>query len=115
MTASLADLSTKRRETMDQIRKILTWLKQYHFWVLSVLIVAVGLACWYTSAGALAKQFKEHQVKIQSAFKTQQDISGQAFHANDKIIEAQLVEIQKRGAAVIENWQQLYNAQRAQV
>jgi uncharacterized protein involved in exopolysaccharide biosynthesis len=42
---------------MDQIRKALAWLKQYHFWVLSVLVAFIGLGCWI-AAGTLSKDFR---------------------------------------------------------
>ena len=100
---------------MDQIRKALTWLKAYHFWVLCVLIVCVSLVCWYLSTSVLAKEFKEHQSLIQQAFSTAQQVSGQPFHANAEINEKQTAEIQKRGAAVLDTWKVLYDRQRAQV
>jgi hypothetical protein len=98
---------------MDQIKKILGWLKQQHFWVLSVLIVVIGFACWYTSASALDRQFKEHQGKIQGSFNTQQSIARETFHANPEILDKQQQELEKRQQDVGATWKELYERQRA--
>ena len=53
---------------MDQVRKALAWLKQYHFWVLSVLVVLIGLGCWWSASGALRKKYEENHQKIAGGF-----------------------------------------------
>lgn len=98
---------------MEQLRKLLTWLKQHHFWVLSVVVVLVALGCWYTSSGALGKQFKEHQGEIQKWFTTEKQIRSEPFHPNDGISEKQLEENKKLLDAVAAVWQKLYERQRA--
>ena len=42
---------------MDQLRKIVGWLKRQHFWVLSVVVALIALGCWWSAAGALSNEF----------------------------------------------------------
>ena len=100
---------------MDQLKKLAVWLKKYHFWVLSVVVVLVGFVCWYTSAKALATQYKQHEAEIKSKFDIATGISGKPFVPNPEIIDKQRAEIQKRFAAVIATWQQLYDQQHDKV
>jgi hypothetical protein len=98
---------------MEQLRTLLAWLKKYHFWVLSVVVVVVALVCWYTSSGALGKQFKEHQGAIQSKFSAAQQVASETFHPTAKISDKQVEENKKLAEAVAAIWQKLYERQRA--
>ena len=42
---------------MDQWRTILAWLKRQHFWVLSVLVAPIGIACWWSALRTLSSEF----------------------------------------------------------
>jgi hypothetical protein len=100
---------------MEQLRSLITWLKRYHFWVLTALIAMIGVACWYTSAGALSKQFKDYQSIIQSKSNIPRNIESQPFHPNPQISDKQKEENRKRAQSVATIWQQLYDRQRNEV
>jgi len=100
---------------MDQVRKALVWLKQYHFWVLSALVVLIPLLCWWMAAGKMSKLFTENQSKITSGFQTVQSVQSDQFHPNDQIKARQLEQTNLLSASVAELWQKLYDAQREQV
>jgi hypothetical protein len=97
---------------MEQLRKILTWLTKYHFWVLSVVAALIGVFCWYTGAQSLTEQFKTQQGTIQQAFSTQQSVAGRPFLPNPAIVEEQKEQVELRAQEVLATWQQLYDRQR---
>jgi hypothetical protein len=100
---------------MDQLKKAIQWLNKYHFWVLSIVAMLIGVAVWYTSAGALGKEYKQNEGKIKQEFSAAQTIASQPFHANPQINKKQQAEIRKRAKTVAAIWQELYERQRSQV
>lgn len=96
---------------MDHVRKILGWLKQNHFWVLSVLIVLISLFCWWTASGTMRKLYKENETKISGGFQQVDSILRDPFHPNPQIKNQQSKEYDQLREAVKTLWQQLYDAQ----
>jgi hypothetical protein len=96
---------------MDQVRKIVAWFKQYHFWVLSVLVVLLGLFCWWSASGAMSKQYTENTGKINSTFQSVQQVQSKPFHPNDGIKKRQTEQINLLLDDVTKLWQQLYDRQ----
>jgi hypothetical protein len=96
---------------MDQVRKILGWLKKNHFWVLSVLIALVSVFCWWRASGAMKKQFAENKSKIDAGFSSVSGVLGDTFHPNATVYERQKQEISKLSDEVAKLWQQLYDVQ----
>jgi hypothetical protein len=100
---------------MDQVRKALAWLKQYHFWVLSVLVVLIGVGCWWTASGALRKKYEENHSKITGGFSALATVSNDNFHPNQGVQDKQTEELNGLREEVMKLWDQLYEAQREQV
>jgi hypothetical protein len=100
---------------MDQIRKVLAWLKQYHFWVLSVLIAIIALACWKMGAATLAKELATNQSTITSGFKSLKDLRDKPFHPNQEINDKQLKQIELQANNVATIWKSLYDRQSKRV
>jgi hypothetical protein len=100
---------------MDQVRKALAWLKQYHFWVLSVLVVLIGVGCWWSASGALRKKYEENHSKITGVFSSLQTVSSDTFHPNQGVQDKQTEELNALREEVLKLWDQLYEAQREQV
>jgi hypothetical protein len=98
---------------MDQIRKIMSWLKQQHFWVLSGLVAAIALFCWYSASSALVTEFQANESAIKSQFGAV-DTAGNTI-ANDTINATQSKFIGKQEDEVKRIWQQLYERQREAV
>ncbi len=100
---------------MDQLRTALGWLKRYHFWVLSIVVVGVAVGCWYSAAAELTKQFEAHQSTIKREFDNQAKLARNDFHANTDINEQQEKEINKQADSVLATWQALYDRQQQEV
>lgn len=52
---------------MDQVKVALAVLKKYHFWLLTVVVLGVGIAVWFMATNSRAALFKENLAKIESA------------------------------------------------
>lgn len=100
---------------MDQLRQIVAWLKKYHFWVLTLLIVAVAIGCWFTAAGTLREGFSRNQSTIQSQFSALSGVQTKEFLPNEEVNREQEREIRAQAASVREIWEDLYERQRENV
>jgi hypothetical protein len=100
---------------MDQLRKAWSWLQRHHFWVLTLLAIAVALGCWWHGATKLFAEFTTNKGKIESEFNAARNAQSQQFHANPSVQEAQQAEIANQQKSVTELWKQLYERQTAEV
>jgi len=100
---------------MDKLRVALEWLKEQHFWVLSVLACLVSVGCWFLASGSLANQFKDNQGAINKQFSDVEQIQRKPYHPNDKVNEREEEEITKLAAKVSQIWSQLDDRQRREV
>lgn len=100
---------------MDQLRTALKWLKQQHFWVLSVLAALIGLGCWWVVSGKMSALYETSQKTITAEFTSLATLSSAPFHPNETINGRQLAETKKIADNVTKLWEQLYDRQREQV
>ena len=100
---------------MDQIRKILVWLKQQHFWVLSGLVALIALACWWTAAGTLSAMYQTNEKQIKDGFTSLTTVRSDPFHPNKEINDKQEAETKEQAESVAAIWEQLYERQREHV
>ncbi|TWT90684.1 hypothetical protein Mal64_10790 [Pseudobythopirellula maris] len=100
---------------MDQVRVILGWIKQHHFWLLSVVVLGVCVASWYTAAGALSTEFKANQNKINSEFQSLSSLRNKPFKPSDSVNARQAQEIVNLSSEVRTLWSSLYESQKEQV
>jgi hypothetical protein len=100
---------------MDQLRKVLTWLKQQHFWVLSVVIALVSLGCWWKASGQLRAEYAKNEQTIKAEFGKLDQLRKEPFHPNDKVNEKQTAEVEKQGKNAQTLWQAVYDRQREKV
>lgn len=100
---------------MDQLRTLLAWLKQQHFWVLSVLVALIGIVCWWSAARTLSAQYEDNQRKITTEFQNLTTLRSDPFHPNDDINRKQVEETSKLAEQVAELWDKLYELQREKV
>ncbi len=100
---------------MDQLRKILGWLKQQHFWVLSVLVVLIGLACWWMASGTLRQLYENNQRQIKEGFNGLDTLRSQPFHPNKTINDKQTEETRQQAENVAAIWEKLYERQKEHV
>jgi hypothetical protein len=100
---------------MDQVRTALAWLKRYHFWVLTVLVVLIALGCWWSASNKMSAKYAADQSTIAAAFGQVDQVHKASFHANDSINNHQIEEIKKLSDSVAKLWQTLYDKQRENV
>jgi hypothetical protein len=100
---------------MDQVRAALAWLKRYHFWVLTVLVVFIALGCWWSASNKMSAKYASGLSTITAAFSQIDQVHKASFHANDTINNHQIEEIKKLSDSVAKLWQTLYDKQRENV
>ncbi len=100
---------------MDQLRTALAWLKRYHFWVLTCLVVLIPVGCWWSATKQTSAKYDANQKKIAAGFSEIESVRNAAFHANDAINSRQSEEIKKLSDGVAKLWQRLYDKQRENV
>jgi hypothetical protein len=100
---------------MDQVKVALAWLKQHHFWVLSVLVVAVTVGVWYTASSSVASQTKTNISKIDSEFSAVTGLISKPFKPNDEINEKQGEQTRILANDVLTEWSGLYKEQKDNV
>ena len=100
---------------MDQLRNAWGWLQRQHFWVLTVVAIAVALGCWWRGASALLAEYKANRSKIEAEFTAADSVKNKPFHANDKVQSAQNEQIAEQQKTVGAMWKQLYDRQTAAV
>ena len=96
---------------MDQLRKVLAWLKANHFWVLSVLVAVIALLCWKMAAAKLSKEFTANKTTITSEFNETEDFRSKPFHPNDDVNQKQAEQIDLQAKNVEAIWKSLYERQ----
>jgi hypothetical protein len=100
---------------MDQVRTILNWLKQQHFWVLCGVAALIALGCWWSASGAMSTKYDTNQKTIAGTFTSLESARNLEFHANQTIIDKQDAERKKQLESVTQLWQQLYDRQKSGV
>jgi hypothetical protein len=100
---------------MDQVRTALAWLKRYHFWVLTCLVVLIAFGCWWSAANKMSAKYAADQKTIADGFNQVSQVRSASFHPNDVINNHQIEEIKKLSASVAKLWQSLYDKQRENV
>ena len=103
------------KTNMDKLRPLLAAIKQYHFWVLTVIVALLGLFAWSAATASLTEQFEKSKKQVEGKETSINRIRGEADHPNDKIIDGMKGENQVLKKQVFDVWTQLYEAQREQV
>jgi hypothetical protein len=100
---------------MDQVKLALAWLKQHHFWVLSVLVVAVTVGVWYTASSSVASQTKTNISKIDGEFSAVTGLISKPFKPNEEINTKQGEQTKILANDVLTEWSGLYKEQKEKV
>jgi hypothetical protein len=100
---------------MDQLRKAWGWLQRQHFWVLTIVAIAVALGCWWRGANTLWAEYDTNRRKIEAEFAAAETVRSKPFHANDSVKAAQNEQIAEQQKSVSALWKQLYERQTASV
>lgn len=100
---------------MDQVKAALAWLKEHHFWVLSVLVIGVILGVWYSGSSSVAAQYESNKSKIDSEFSSISGIKNQPFKPNERVNREQSKQIAVLAQSVLQEWTELYTTQTEEV
>lgn len=100
---------------MDKIKPILAEVKKYHFWVLTVLVVVIGIFGWLRASNSLQSQYETNSGKLQSYRQQLQGIVSKQAHPNEQINNAILEQTKQQSQLVRQLWTQLYEHQKEQV
>jgi hypothetical protein len=100
---------------MDQLRKAVAWLKQYHFWVLCALVALISVGCWWKASAKMVETYKKGESTIKAGFDSVSKVKSEPFHANTDVNEKQAAETKKQSEAVAKLWKDLYERQSKEV
>lgn len=100
---------------MDKVRQILAEIKKYHFWVLTVVAIVVGLFGWFRASNNLQQEYETNRGKLQSYSQQLQGIVGKEAHPNEQINSAILEQTKQQSELVRQLWTQLYEHQKQEV
>lgn len=98
---------------MDKVRQILGVLKKHHFWIVSVMVSAAILGCWYSARASLSQKYQTEKSGIDSIFSSLQTISSNPAHPNPSFKTGVEQEKEKLKKTTDAEWQQLYDRQKA--
>jgi hypothetical protein len=96
---------------MDKIRVLLNRAVKHHFWLLSALVVLIGLGCWFQASSNLSKIYAANKTKIKQEFTSQKGLRDKVFHPNEQVNEEQRKQIKQQAGEVTKLWEQLYAVQ----
>ena len=97
---------------MAQIQALMRVIKSQHFWLLSVLVLLIGVASWFMASSTLQEQFETNRTKIQSNFEALRNVRAKSPHPNPEVTKAVEAETKKMRLAVFYAWKTLYERQK---
>ena len=97
---------------MDKVKVILAGLKKYHFWVLCLLVIVMGVAVWNIATADLSDQYAKRKSALENTLQTARSISSEPDHPNDKIIRALAERNAEQRQMVLQGWTTLYEKQK---
>ncbi len=97
---------------MDKVKLILTGLKKYHFWVLIVVVVVVGLVMWATATADLAGRYEKREGELDGHFSAVRTIVSEPAPPNQGVVDAIQHVHQDLKEKVLQAWEILYKEQK---
>ncbi len=88
---------------------------KYHFWVLTVLVVAIGVTGWFFASNGLADQFAADKGRLNSSFNTARTIQNEQDHPNDTMSTDVRNQTEQLAESIRQAWEELYERQRDEV
>ncbi len=100
---------------MDQIKSLFAVFMKYHFWVLTVLVVTIGVGGWFVASSGLAKQFETDKSTVNLKFSSIRAIQSDSEHPNKEMIADVRNQTLELAKSIRLAWDQLYERQRDEV
>lgn len=96
---------------MEQVKLFLAGIKRYHFWILCVLVVMVGVGTWWMSVSGLMKDITKNSADIKSKEKEVKNVSSIQNHPNNQYLEEMDKIIAKYKLGIAVGWRTRYQQQ----
>jgi hypothetical protein len=96
---------------MDQLKHYLRILKRQHFWVVSVMVVLLGIVAWFLTVRSLASERDEFQSSIASSYSTVQSVRSKQDHVNQHTLDQMKQLIEERRLEVQAAWDRKFKQQ----
>lgn len=96
---------------MDYVKKILTFVRKYHFWVLAGVVLIVVFVFWSTASARLSQNYESRKSQLENHFGNMVQLAGQNNPANEavyNILRGVHEQLQKN---VMRGWRYLYEEQ----
>lgn len=97
---------------MDYVRKVLLFLRKYHFWVLGAGVVVILGVFWTTASARLSEKFQQRKSDVERDFSDMHQVAGMPEPVNEVVynmIQNIHEQLQKN---VMRGWRHLYEEQR---
>lgn len=88
-------------------------IQKYHFWILTVLVLIVGMFAWMNATAEMAEQFETRKQKLSNDIKSVRTIAGEHNPPNQKVVGAIEAEHNELKENVLKAWEILYREQKA--
>jgi len=96
---------------VDQVKKALSVLNKYKFWITCAILALLPLGMWFTSTAGIDKSFAERKSKIESAMTTAKNIAAVENHPNPYSHEGLSKSIEQTTQSVLAAWMAQYQKQ----
>lgn len=96
---------------MDQLKVALNLLKKYHFWMLLVVVLLVGLFIWHTASASMSEQFAKRKADLESKKKAVSEIASASNPPNLQVVDAIKQQHNRLREEVYQAWLYLYQLQ----
>jgi hypothetical protein len=97
---------------MDKVKVILAYVQKYHFWLLSVVAILLGLVGWMKARGALDDEYTKNKSTVTSKFSALTGIQQNQNPPNSEWATAIAAITKQEQKEVAGTWQSLYDAQK---
>lgn len=98
---------------MDQVKAIFGGIKKYHFWILCVIVIIVGLTSWYMSTSTLRAETDKNAANIKQKVDAVNAINNINPHPNTAFVEGMDKMIEEYSNNLGKGWQYRYNQQKS--
>jgi hypothetical protein len=96
---------------MDQVKAYLAIVRKHHFWLLSAIVLIVGVLSWWKSSTALSAAYDSQKATIETKFRDATSVTQISEHPNQTFIDGVTKIHDRVKHDVYDAWQSMYEAQ----
>ncbi|MDO4583397.1 MAG: hypothetical protein Q4D62_04760 [Planctomycetia bacterium] len=98
---------------MDKLKVVWRYTRKYGFWVVSLICLLLVSFIWRQVAGSLLSDFDTRKSAIEGEFSNMQSLASAQDQPNAQVVEFKRNALRTQSENVLQSWEQLYNAQKA--